>query len=149
MIKKRSSREFAREAMPGKRITDQRTLILDIIRQNHSHIDADEVYRLARKKKPHISLSTIYRNLQTLKKLGLVDEVHFDEAHHHYEIKTDRNSSAEYHHLICLGCGKITEFKYPLVKTLKKDIPEAMDFEITGTETRIIGYCNECQRKRK
>jgi Fur family transcriptional regulator, ferric uptake regulator len=148
MIKK-ISQEFVRQAMPGMRVTNQRTLILDIIRQGKGHMDADEVYRLARKKNSRISLSTVYRNLQTLKKLGLVDEVHFDEAHHHYEIKTDRDASAEHHHMICLGCGKIIEFKYPLAQSVKQSVPEAADFEITGTETRILGYCAECQRNRK
>jgi Fur family ferric uptake transcriptional regulator len=83
----------------------------------------------------------VYRTLQTLKKVGLVDEVHFDEDHHHYEVK----ASAEHHHLVCLRCGRIIEFKYPLALLVKKNVPEAKDFEISGTETRISGYCSECR----
>jgi Fur family ferric uptake transcriptional regulator len=139
----KSSLENTRLALPGLRITNQRALILDILRNGRGHMDADEVHRLARKKQPRISLSTVYRNLQTLKRLGLIDEVHFDEDHHHYEVR----ASSEHHHLICLTCGRITEFEYPLARLVKKNVPEAGDFRITGTETRVLGYCADCQNQ--
>jgi len=137
--------ENVRRALPGLRITSQRALILEIIRRGQGHLDADEVYRRARQKQPRLSLSTVYRTLQTLKRLGLVDEVHFDEDHHHYEVKP----ATEHHHLVCLGCGRVIEFKYPLARLVKKNIPEARDFEIAGSEVRITGYCPDCQRNKK
>jgi len=127
------------------RITNQRTLILEVIRQGQGHLDADEVYRRARQKQPRLSLSTVYRTLQALKKLGLVDEVHFDEDHHHYEVKP----ATEHHHLVCLGCGRVVEFQYPLARLVKKNVPEAKDFEIAGSEVRITGYCPACHRNKK
>lgn len=145
MDNKSNEQEEARRAMPGLRVTQQRALILDILRQGQGHMDADEVYRLARARQARISLSTVYRTLQTMKKLGLVDEVHFDESHHHYEVKP----SSEHHHLVCLSCGRVIEFKYPLAKKVKQTVPEAKGFEITGTETRLVGYCAECRRKMK
>ena len=85
--------------MAGTRVTNQRALILGIL-QKQGHLDADEIYRQARRKQPRLSLSTVYRNLRTLKGLGLVEELHFDDSHHHYEARP----SAEHHHLVCLGC---------------------------------------------
>ena len=139
--------ENARRALnvAGLRITSQRALILEIIRRGKGHLDADEIYRRARKKQPRLSLSTVYRTLQTLKKLGLVEELHFDEAHHHYEIKP----STEHHHLVCLGCGRLVEFQYPLARLIKRNIVEAKDFEITGSEVRMTGYCPTCLESRK
>ena len=128
----------------GLRVTSQRALILEVIRHGEGHLDADEVYRRAREKQPRLSLSTVYRNLQTLKKLGLVEEVHFDESHHHYEIKPP----TEHHHLVCLGCGQVIEFKYPLARLVKKKVTEAKDFEITGSELRMTGYCPACRKNR-
>ena len=130
--------------VPGLRVTDQRALILEVIRHEDGHLDADEIYRRAREKKPRLSLSTVYRNLRTLVKLGLVEEVHFDEKHHHYEVKT----ATEHHHLVCLGCGSIIEFKYPLVRMLKRNVAEAKDFEITDSEVRMTGYCSKCRQGR-
>ena len=139
--------ESARRVLnvPGMRITNQRALILDIIRQGEEHLDAAEVYRQARKKQPRLSLSTVYRTLQTLKKLGLIEELHFDESHHHYEIKPP----TEHHHLACLGCGKVVEFKYPLARLVKRNVIEVKDFDIVGTELHMSGYCSECQHEKE
>ncbi len=129
----------------GMRVTNQRALILEIIRHGRGHLDADEVYRRARQKQPRLSLSTVYRTLQAFKRLGLIGEVHFDEAHHHYEVKP----SSEHHHLVCLGCGKIIEFHYPLARYVKKNVSEAKDFDIVSTEVRMTGYCPQCRQDRK
>jgi Fe2+ or Zn2+ uptake regulation protein len=131
--------------IPGLRITNQRALILEIIRHGEGHLDADEVYRRAREKQPRLSLSTVYRTLQKLKQLGMIEEVRFDEEHHHYEIK----SAVEHHHLVCLGCGRVVEFKYPLAEAVAFLASEAKNFEITGSEVRMTGYCPACREKRK
>lgn len=129
----------------GMRVTNQRALLLELIRQGEGHLDADELYRRAREKQPRLSLSTVYRTLHLLKKLGVVEELHFDEEHHHYEIKP----STEHHHLVCVDCGRVVEFKYPLARLVKRNVAEAKDFEITGTEIRITGSCGDCRQGRK
>ncbi len=147
MNTKTDSTEAARRVLNATklRITNQRALILGIIRRGQGHLDVDEVYRQARKKQPRLSLSTVYRTLGILKRLGLVDEVHFDEAHHHYEMKPP----TEHHHFACLGCGRVVEFRYPLVRLVKRRVAEVKDFEIINTELRMTGYCEQCRRERK
>jgi len=130
---------------PGLRVTSQRALILEIIRHGRGHLDADEIYRRAREKQPRISLSTVYRTLQTLKKLGLVEELHFDEAHHHYEIKPP----TEHHHLVCVACGTVVEFECPLSQKMQEDVSREKGFEVTNVEVRMRGYCPKCRQERK
>ena len=129
----------------GMRITSQRALIMEIIQQGEGHLDADEIYRRARKKKHRLSLSTVYRNLRVLKELGLVEEVHFDETHHHYEMKP----ASEHHHLVCLGCGKVVEFHCPLSCQVRRRVANAEGFDIIGSEVRMTGYCAQCRPSRK
>ena len=129
---------------PGLRVTSQRALVLEIIRHGRGHLDADEIYRRAREKQPRISLSTVYRTLQMLRKLGLIEELHFDEEHHHYEAKP----STEHHHLVCLSCGRVVEFQYPLARLVKRNVTEIKDFEIIDTELRMTGYCPKCHQER-
>jgi len=128
----------------SERVTSQRTLLLDIIRQSDRHLDADELYRLAKKKNRHISLSTVYRNLQLFKKLELVEERHFDEGHHHYEVKP----SDEHQHLVCVECGKVIEFTCPLCQKLRDEMGAEYDFKITGVEVSMTGVCPECRQRR-
>jgi len=118
---------------------------MDIIRKGGGHLDADEIFRRAREKEPRLSLSTIYRTLQMMKKLNLVDELHFGEDHHHYEVKP----TEEHYHLVCSGCGRVIEFSFPLTRGLKREVPEAKDFDIMETEVRIAGYCDKCRRTRR
>jgi Fur family ferric uptake transcriptional regulator len=131
----------AQPDLTGKRTTSQRRLLLDLILQSQGHLDADELYRRAREQEPSISLSTVYRNLKLFKELGLVDELHFAEAHHHYEAK----APAQHHHLVCLGCGKVIEFTSPLAERMKSQVQRENDFAVTGTEVRMKGYCSRCQ----
>jgi Fur family ferric uptake transcriptional regulator len=145
MITEKKASKIDRKALSsaGLRMTNQRALILEIIRQGH--LDADEVYRQARDKQPRLSLSTVYRTLRILKKLGLVDELHFEETHHHYEVKP----STEHHHLVCLGCGKIVEFECSLSQRMRQDIARKKGFEVTGVEVNMTGYCAKCRQGRK
>ena len=128
----------------GLRLTNQRALLLELIRQGEGHLDADELHRRAREKQPRLSLSTVYRTLQLLKKLGLIEELHFDDAHHYYEVK----QRPEHHHMVCLGCGQVIEFGYPLTRYVKRNVAEAKDFDIVRTEVRVTGYCSQCRRRR-
>lgn len=145
MVVKEQELKIDRKALSsaGLRMTRQRALILEIIR--HGHLDADEVYRQAREKQPRFSLSTVYRTLRMLKEQGLVDELHLGEAHHHYEVKP----SAEHHHLVCLGCGKIVEFECKLSQRMKQDLARKQGFEVTGVEINMTGYCSKCRQRRE
>ena len=130
------------ENVPGKRITSQRRLLLDILKQADGHLDADELFRRAKLKEPHISLSTVYRNLRLFKDLGVITERHFVEEHHHYEVKP----KADHHHLICLGCGQVVEFDSEQIAQIAKEIGLKHDFSVTGSDLHIEGYCPNCKK---
>jgi Fe2+ or Zn2+ uptake regulation protein len=101
------------------RVTGQRRLLLEIIRAHGEHLDAEELYSLARQQYPRLSRSTVYRTMRLLRDLGLIDEVHLGQDHHHYEIK----APAHHHHLICLGCGQVLEFSDALAEQLAARVP--------------------------
>lgn len=126
----------------GRRITPQRVLILEAMREVGGHLDADEIYRLARQKAPRLSLSTVYRTLTVLKEAGVIEELHLVEGHHHYEIKGEGH-----HHLICRGCGRVVEFESPFSERLIRGLGEEHDFEITRIRLDMMGYCAECRKK--
>lgn len=147
MNKKTKTRNTSRRILDNskQRITNQRTLLLDILRKEGGHLDANELYRRAYQKQPRLSLSTVYRNLQLFKKLGLVEEHHFAEEHHHYEVR----SGVEHHHLLCLGCGKVIEFDCPVSHQLQEDISREHGFDITGVEVRMLGLCPDCRSQKE
>jgi len=125
----------------GRRLTGQRRLLLRLIQGAEAHIDADDLYRLARQYEPRISLSTVYRTLRLFKELGLVDEHHFQEDHHHYEVRAPQ----EHMHLYCLNCGRIIEFESELISRLKKEIGRRYNFKVVATEVHLTGICPGCR----
>jgi len=127
----------------NRRSTEQRRLIMEIIRQAEGHLDADEIYQQARQKSPSISLSTVYRSLQLFKESELIEEHQFDGMRRYYE-STPRS---KHHHLVCLGCGRIFEFKCPSTERLKSKITREEGFKVTDAEVRLAGYCPECQQR--
>jgi Fur family ferric uptake transcriptional regulator len=139
---KKSSRQILNRS--NQRVTGQRALLLDLIRRDYGHLDADELYRKAKQKNRRISLSTVYRNLGLFKKLGLVDEHHFADEHHHYEAKP----ASEHHHLLCIDCGKIVEIELPLSQRCRDEIGKKYDFEIIEFSVHMRGLCSSCKHKK-
>lgn len=130
---------------PNFPLTTQRRLILDLIRQADEHLDADELYRRARKKGSRISLATIYRNLKLFKKIGLITQSNLGTAHSHYEMR----GAGEHHHLVCLGCGRVIEFDSPLIVEVKAAVEGKHGFDILSTQFKMEGYCPKCRQREK
>lgn len=127
----------------GKRMTAQRRLLLEVIRQSKGHLDVGEIYQRARSKDPRISLSTVYRNLNLLKELGLISELHLDQEHHHYELKEER----EHHHLICSRCGEVAEFESPQVEKLIAQVSKEKGFRVERVYIDLGGLCERCRAR--
>lgn len=125
----------------GRRITAQRGLLLQVMRASHGHLDAGEIYRRARARDPRISLSTVYRNLNLLKDLGVITELHLDEEHHHYELREE----AEHYHLICSNCDRVVEFDSSSMGALIEQIGAEHGFLIDHVHIDLVGLCQECR----
>ena len=126
----------------SQRSTEQRELIQEILQQADGHLDADEIYQQIRQRSPSISLSTVYRNLKVFKELGLVEEHQFGSRRYY-----EPAPQAKHHHLVCLGCGLVFEFKCPSTERLKSTISKEEGFRVTEAEVRLSGYCPECQER--
>ncbi len=125
----------------GLRLTGQRRLLLEVLQEHGGHLDAHEVYRLARERDPHLNLSTVYRTLGLLRDLGLVDEQHLGEDHHHYELKTP----ATHYHLVCNVCGAVVEFTSPLIQDLETSVGHEYDYVISDAQVNLLGVCAACR----
>ena len=127
----------------GKRITAQRGLVLEVIRKSQGHLDAGEIYRRARARDPRISLSTVYRNLNLLKDMGVITELHLDEEHHHYELREE----AEHYHLICSNCDRVVEFDSSSMGALIEQTGAEMGFLIEHVHIDLVGLCQDCRAR--
>jgi Fe2+ or Zn2+ uptake regulation protein len=124
----------------GYRATAQRLLLLQLLQDAQSHTGADDLYARAHGRDPRLSLSTVYRTLNSLKEAGLVRELHLDQDHHHYEL-ADKDA---HYHLICHTCGKVIEIECSVVDEMLSRIQDRYDFYVTGSQMEFVGHCVAC-----
>jgi Fe2+ or Zn2+ uptake regulation protein len=127
----------------GHPLTNQRRLLLELLRSTEGHIDAKELYRRASVKDKSISQATVYRTLNLFKELGLVNEMRFGRIRCYYEVK----QSPEHQHLVCRGCGKVIEFQSPYFKKVIEAAQQEHGFQVTKAALYLEGYCPECEEK--
>jgi len=125
-------------------VTPQRKLLLNIIQEAQTHLDAKELYRRAIERDPGISLATVYRNLRLFKEQGLIEERRLDETRRYYESKRPR----EHQHLVCRGCGHVIEFESPQIQKLIEEVERRNNFSVSKVELYLEGYCQECREGR-
>ena len=122
-------------------MTKQRELILSILKQADRHLSADEIFFLAKLKMPSIAMATVYNNLNAMHEANMVLRTHIDGAADFFEL-----ASEPHDHLLCDGCGKITNLRLPeLFDTLEASVGT----EIKGYDLTVHYTCPECRRKRR
>jgi len=132
----------------GVRLTAQRRALIETIQEADAHLDAANLLKQARKRNPDIDRATVYRTIELLKKLGMIDELdlmHLNGEKHYYEARTRQ----DHLHLACFECGEIIEFATPAFERLKQQIATANQFEIQVTRLEVGGLCSSCAAKKK
>jgi Fur family ferric uptake transcriptional regulator len=130
-------------ALRGVRITGQRKILIETIQNASSHLDAAALLALARKRDGSINRATVYRTLELLKKMRLIDELdlmHLNGEKHFYEAKTN----IDHVHLACFQCGRIEEFTSTLLERLKSEISREKGFHIRVVRLEVGGRCSKC-----
>ena len=126
------------------RNTKQRDIILDIINNSYEHLTAYEVYELARKRIPNISLGTVYRNLNLLSEIGDAVKIttplggdRFDgNVHPHY-------------HFCCSCCGDVIDLELDEQTEINKIANANFDGVIENHVMMFYGTCSDCLDKKK
>jgi len=123
----------------GFKLTPQRIAILDFLADNLSHPSANDVYRAVRRRFPTMSFATVYNTLETLKVLGLVQELTGDPIKKRFD-----PNPRPHHHLICTRCRRIVDVhvKY----RLPVSDHERAGFDITGNHIEFLGTCPDCKK---
>ncbi len=124
----------------GLKITPQRKLILDILKES-SHLTGEEITTLARNEQPNISAGTVYRNLKTLCELGLVRNVASTDGVRRFE-----STSVHRHHLVCISCKGTVEIDFCPMNNELQMIAEKFGFQIADHDFQIRGYCTACRK---
>jgi len=138
-----STRDIAGELTKrGYRLTPQRLMILSAIEESDSHISAEEIHARIVARYPNVNVSTVYRTLELLKRLGLVTETDLGEG----RVRYHPAEKGHHHHLVCKECGAIIDLDESLLTPLKSALLREYQFSADLKHLAILGRCLNCAR---
>ncbi len=128
------------------RVTWQRwAIIKEIVLNKDRQLSAEDVYNLIKQDYPEIGLATIYRTLDLLTDLGMLQRVSFGDGKTRYGL-ADGGSQYQ-NHLICVRCGAVEAFDEAFLRSLEEAVGEANQFQVIDHEVKFFGVCKACQKE--
>ena len=124
---------------PGRRLTRQRRLILQILESRRDHPGAQEILEEAKKVQPSISLGTVYRNLKVLAEQGVIKEISTLGEGSRFDAQPVPHS-----HLVCRRCGKVVDVHFDLSETLDAEVSKQTGFLSVSHALTFYGVCPDC-----
>jgi len=123
----------------GGRVTSSRRLLLHVLFDQPGHWTAEELAEAVQAQAPDIHLSTIYRNLEDLERMGVIVHAHLGHGPATYHL-----AAGAHCHFVCEECGDIFEAPDELLKSLSKSAQSRYGFEVNPHHFAILGRCRAC-----
>lgn len=130
----------------GLKATLPRRLVLDIFRaSSERHLSAEDVFRRLVKQGSDVGLGTVYRVVSQLESAGLLSRNMFELGKALYEIR----DGDDHDHLVCLGCGRVDEFRNEAVEAVRQDVAVTHRYQLAHHRLVLYGYCPDCAAIRR
>ena len=125
----------------GERVTTARRALITALVQARGHVTAEDLAALVQKEQPDVHLSTIYRSLDALERMGVVDHVHLGHGRAVYHL-----SDEPHQHLVCEVCGTVIEVPDATFADLGATLRRRYGFTIRPNHFAVLGRCRICAR---
>jgi Fe2+ or Zn2+ uptake regulation protein len=135
----RLERILERLRSDGGRITTARRALVTALVEAEGHVTADDLAELVQRSHPDVHRSTIYRTLDALEELGVVDHVHLGHGRAVYHLMDDPHQ-----HLVCDSCGFVIEVPDALFEPLAGALRDDYGFVLRANHFAVLGRCATC-----
>ena len=127
----------------GYRLTAPRQAVVEIVASSQHILSPLDVYNLGRARYPRLGLVTVYRTMEKLEELGLLQRVHQSSGCQGFIAAV----SGHQHLLVCRGCGLVSYFdgRNDKIDALTADLAQASGYHIQEHWLQLIGLCAACQ----
>ena len=128
----------------SQRHTRPRRLIADRLVElaaSGANFTIDELWQEMRELDPHLGRATVYRSVEKLVTMGLLDRIEFADGTHHYRVCGENH----HHHLTCTQCHRVVEVEVCLPLEQFKAIGYKTNFDIEGHSLSLFGRCESCR----
>lgn len=130
-------------ATRSKRMTRERSTIVEAVFAEHDHFDAEQLARQLDDGPDRVSRSTVYRTLEQMVDAGMLRSVARQDGRTVYE---HDYGYPEHDHLICRKCGSLTEFHNTEIRQILDQVAAGSGFRMESHRLEVTGLCNACCR---
>jgi Fur family ferric uptake transcriptional regulator len=123
----------------GGRVTTARRAIVTELLGSRSHVSAEDLAGAVHEAHPDVHLSTVYRTLDALEALGVVDHVHLGHGRAVYHLADERHQ-----HLVCESCGAVIEVPDATFDDLGHRLRADHGFTMRPHHFAVLGRCRGC-----
>jgi Fur family ferric uptake transcriptional regulator len=127
----------------GYRLTMQRQVVWDTLRQSKKHLSAEDMLGQIRRQHPRFNLATVYRSLEVLEELRLVKETRI-HGRACFELAEE---GGDHYHLICDQCGSTLHIEGDHMVPVLHHITDEHEFMVSNADLVVHGRCARCQLK--
>jgi Fur family ferric uptake transcriptional regulator len=126
----------------GYRLTPQRQLVLEAVGEL-GHGTPEDIATAVRKTASGVNISTVYRTLELLEELGLVQHTHLGHGAPTYSIPSDD----DHVHLVCRDCGAVDEMETALLEDVVRRVSAERGFTVDVGHFAVFGRCAGCSTR--
>ncbi|MFC7326414.1 Fur family transcriptional regulator [Marinactinospora rubrisoli] len=123
----------------GYRVTPQRQLVLEAVGELE-HATPDAICARVRRTASEVNLSTVYRTLDLLERIGLVTHTHLGQGSPAYHLAEE----ADHLHVVCRGCGEVSDVPLDVAAGLVAALRSDLGFEADVRHLTVFGACRSC-----
>ena len=134
--------------MPERRGTARQSrqgrLVFEIVERSRNHPTAHQVFDVARREAPAISLGTVYRNLRQLADEGRIQENKIGGEPARFEVP-----HRKHYHIWCVECGRLEDLTLPYQDALDRKAQRLVRYRLREHRMEFFGVCPECRRENR
>lgn len=127
----------------GCRVTAPRRAIISVLANSHHPLQPAEIYSLCKDQSPAVGLVTVYRTLERLEALGLIQRVHQEDGCHMLMPAAEGHE----HYLVCTSCGRATLFQGDNLEPLFQQVAAATGYQVSEHWLQLFGTCPDCLKE--
>lgn len=124
----------------GFKVTPQRLAIYNMLAATKAHPNAEMIFNSLQTLYPTMSLATVYKTMEILKEIGLVQILNAGEDSFRYDADVSNHP-----HVRCLKCGKVEDIENIEYSTFLEQVGQGTDYELLGQQFYFYGVCPTCK----
>ncbi|HSM23925.1 MAG TPA: transcriptional repressor [Anaerolineaceae bacterium] len=127
------------------RITNPMRIIVDILAKSDHLLNPTEIYLQAKNINPKVGLVTVYRTIEKMEQVGLIERVHMPDGCQSFF----QSSKGHQHLMICTNCGKAHYFEGENLNQFFQKIGLEFGYTVKDHWLQLFGFCGDCQSNPK